>query len=206
MQKFECYIGSLDLSHYIRAIDFEEEERPERMYFQSHTKIFFRRNAYKNALLQFEMGLLAKKEFAVFLRVGEACKFYPYAQVRKTGKSLEISKGNSFTWQLHNIVEAIGGLGIIMGEVVQNLHLAFHTALGVPPRLIAPDNPVTWDANRPVLRPGYLRTEQDIVRDYAIGLDVGIEGADYTTIQLEMARRLEERIDRTFLEGDAPDE
>lgn len=206
MQKFECYIGSLDLSPYIRAIDFEEAQPEMLRYWNSHSKIFFRRKVYKAVMLQFELDLLKNHEHAVFLRVGDACKFYPSAQIRKTGKSLEISKGNSFSWQLHNLNEAIGQMGVRMGDVVQNFNLAFHTALGVPPHLITPDNPVAWNAPRPVLRPDYLRNEQDIVRDYAVGLDVGVEGADYTTIQLEMARRLEEQIDRTFLEGDTPDE
>lgn len=188
MQKFECYIGSLNLSDYVRAIDFEEEQPEMLRFWNSHSKIFFRRNAYKNALLQFEMGLLAKKEFAVFLRVGDACKFYPSAQVRKTGKSLEISKGNSFSWKLQDIAGAIGAMGTRAMQAAEAAQRAMYIAQYLPPEPAR----IALDAPRPVLRPDYLRNEQDIVRDYAVGLDVGVEGADYTTIQLEMARRLEE--------------
>lgn len=209
---FECYIGGVDLSPYIRAIDFEEDSPEMMRFWNAHSRVFFRRNfirATNNTLLELA-PFFTSKEPSVYLAVNGVFMTYSKARIRtRDGKSLEISKVSSASINLAGLEDAIRRMGeniAPIGAVFQGIY----RAMGVPQRLIMPrrnDRGDVADAAEIAWHGGVdwgIPNRENVARFNA---DIGhviarYEAEDIASRHIDFTGRLQEDIDETLLRGD----
>lgn len=207
---FECYIGGVDLSPYVRAIDFEEDSPQMMRFWNAHSRVFFRRKfvrAQSNALQDLAPFFL-KKNPSVYLAVNGVYMVYSKANIRiRDGKSLEISKASSVSINLSGLNEAIERAGIQIAQAANYFHAFFRAGAGTPnlimPRRndrddVADAAEIAWhggfDWAAPAQGTWEYHNDRNVIQRYEAE---GLEGR-----WVDFTGRLQEDIDETLLGGD----
>lgn len=172
MPKWECYIGALDLSDYVRRIEIVES-KIGRLFC---SKVLLKNKA--KLALDMEAVKLAGKKGAVYLRAGRKIQVFKEAELLfVTGGEIQIRRASPWYRMIGNIefppMTVWANFATVAAEAARNVR-------NLGEALVIPQG--VWrneEANR-----GY----------FATGIDPGLEGADVTFFQHYNARWEEARL------------